>query len=68
MSFETSGGNLSTDEDDETPREYTGGRVYRGSMTTSDLSGFQRLELEAWPQENDLLALLDGRKGRRLQA
>jgi hypothetical protein len=49
-------------------REYTWGRVHRGSMTTSDVAGFQRLELEAWPQENDLLALLDGRKGRRLQA
>jgi len=49
-------------------REYTWGRVHRGSMTTSDLAGFQRLELEIWPQENDLLALLDGRKGPRLQA
>jgi hypothetical protein len=49
-------------------REYTWGRVQRGSMTTSDLAGFQRLGFEAWPQENDLLALLDGREGRRLQA
>jgi hypothetical protein len=37
-------------------------------MTTSGLAGFQRLELEGSPQENDLLALLDGRKGCRLQA
>jgi hypothetical protein len=35
-------------------------------MTTSDYAGFERLEFEAWPQENDLLALFDGRKARRL--